>query len=97
MWLLIFLSLFPTPYPILDLGSSLKLPQNNMLTLVTDDGACCTKNRTNETSSIIFGHTVRGNSCCGYGAHAHLLLLHEQLKEDGLVPLVLDAARISGA
>ena len=24
-------------------------------------------------------------------------LLHEQLKEDGLVPLVLDAARISGA
>ena len=27
-WLLIFLSLFPTPYPILDLGSGLKPPQN---------------------------------------------------------------------
>ena len=40
------------------------------------------------------GHTVRGNLCCDYGAPAHLLLLHEQLKEDGLVPLVLDAAYI---
>ena len=27
----------------------------------------------------------------------HLLLLHEQPKEDGLGPLVLDAARMSGA
>ena len=27
-WLLIFLSLFTTPYPILDLGSGLKPPQN---------------------------------------------------------------------
>ena len=51
---MILLSPFTTPYPILDLGSGLKPPANNMLTLVTDDGACCTKNRTNETSSILF-------------------------------------------
>ena len=94
---LIFLTPFTTPYPILDLGSGLKPPQNNMLALVTDDGACCTKNRTNETSSIFFVHMVTSTSCSDHGAPAHLLLLHEQLKEDGLVPLVLDAARISGA
>ena len=35
------LSLFTTPYPILDLGSGLKPPQNNMLALVSGDGACC--------------------------------------------------------
>ena len=48
-------------------------------------------------AAYFLGHTVRDNSCCDYGAPAHLLLLHEQPKEDGLVPLVLDAARMSGA
>ena len=48
-------------------------------------------------AAYCFGRMVRSTIYCHHGAPAHLLLLHEQLKEDGLVPLVLDAARISGA
>ena len=40
-------------------------------------------------AAYCFGHMVRRNSYCHHGAPAHLLLLHEQLKEYGLVPLVL--------